>query len=173
MASSLINSVEEVLGQGCILLDGITYELYAHDAASKASGTIGAHYRHVLEHFVCILQGLPSARINYDERQRDVRIENSVSYARRVTERLIGEFREVSADDLLQECAVINSVAYGNGEAEGVSSTVAREVMYSIGHAIHHYAIIKLLCAGMDVRLPYEFGVAPSTLKHAAIAARG
>jgi hypothetical protein len=173
MTSSLINSVEEVLRQGCILLNGITCELYAHDAASRSSGTIGAHYRHVLEHFVSILQGLPCARINYDERRRDARIENSVSYARSVTERLIGEFREVSIADLLQECVVINSVAYGHGEAEGVSSTVAREVIYSIGHAIHHYAIIKLLCAGMDVPLPYEFGVAPSTLKHAAIEAQG
>ena len=41
-----------------------------------------------------------------------------------------------------------------------------KEVMFCVGHAIHHYAILKLLCAGVGVKLPYEFGIAPSTLKH-------
>jgi len=47
-----------------------------------------------------------------------------------------------------------------------VRSNLAREVMFCVGHAIHHYAILKILCAGIGVKLPYEFGVAPSTLKH-------
>jgi hypothetical protein len=38
--------------------------------------------------------------------------------------------------------------------------------MFCVGHAIHHYAILKLLCASVGVKLPYEFGTAPSTQKH-------
>jgi len=49
---------------------------------------------------------------------------------------------------------------------------VAREAMFCVGHAIHHYAILKLLCAEAHVELPYEFGVAPSTLKHLETAGR-
>jgi hypothetical protein len=47
-----------------------------------------------------------------------------------------------------------------------VRSNLAREVMFCVGHAIHHYAILRILCAGVGVKLPYEFGIAPSTLKH-------
>ncbi len=61
---------------------------------------------------------------------------------------------------------MVYSVGYGDGEVEAVRSVVAREVMFCVGHAIHHYAILKLLCADRTVALPYEFGIAPSTLKH-------
>ena len=57
-------------------------------------------------------------------------------------------------------------VGYGESGEEAVRSNVAREVMFCVGHAIHHYAILKLLCAGAGIDLPYEFGIAPSTLKH-------
>jgi hypothetical protein len=127
----------------------------------------------VLEHFVCLLQGLTSGRINYDARKRDVQIETSIAYARIVTEALIEDFRAVSPELIEGECSVIYTVAYGEGQPAEVRSSVAREIMFSVGHAIHHYAIIKLLGAGVGVQLPYTFGVAPSTLKHAAMAARG
>ena len=86
--------------------------------------------------------------------------------ARLVTDGLIDEFGGLSREILQRECAVTYSVGYGETEAEAVSSNLAREVMFCVGHAIHHYAILRLLCAGVGVKLPYEFGVAPSTLKH-------
>jgi hypothetical protein len=173
MTRSLTNSIEDVLRQGGVLLDSTSEKTYTQPLAGAASGTIGAHYRHVLEHFVCVLEGLMSGRINYDARRRDVQIETSIAYARVITETLIQDFLAVSPDLLQGECRVTYTVAYGDTEAEEVGSTVAREIMFSVGHAIHHYAIIKLLCAGVGVQLPCQFGVAPSTLKHAAMAARG
>jgi len=173
MTRSLTNSIEDVLRQGCVLLDSTSEETYTLSLGGTASGTVGAHYRHVLEHFISILEGLASARINYDARKRDIKIETSITYARVVTEALIEDFRAISPHLLERECSVIYTVAYGDSEAEEVRSTIAREIMFSVGHAIHHFAIIKLLCAGAGVQLPYEFGVAPSTLKHAAMAARG
>lgn len=173
MNRSLTNSIIDVLRQGCVLLDSTSQTTYTESLAGAASGTIGAHYRHVLEHFVCLLRGLTSGRINYDARKRDIQIETSITHARIVTEALIEDFRAISPDLFERECSVIYTVAYGQTESDEVRSTVAREVMFSVGHAIHHYAIIKLLCAGVRLQLPYEFGVAPSTLKHAAMAARG
>lgn len=173
MNRSLTNSIEDVLRQGLVLLDGMNEKTYTSPIAGPASGTVGAHYRHVLEHFVCFLEGLTSCRINYDARKRDIQIETSVTYARVVTEALIEDFSAISPTLFERECSVIYTVAYGDSEPEEVRSTFAREIMFSVGHAIHHYAIIKLVCAGAGVQLPNEFGVAPSTLKHAAMAARG
>jgi hypothetical protein len=104
--------------------------------------------------------------VNYDQRRRNPQLESSVACARLATEGLIEELGELSRDTLQRECVVTYNVAYGESEGEAVRSNLAREVMFCVGHAIHHYAILKLFCAAVGLRLPYEFGIAPSTLKH-------
>jgi hypothetical protein len=179
MSRSLNIAVNDVLRQGCLFLDRVEEDMYARPLADpaeeKPSASLGAHYRHVLDHFLCLAEGLRTGQVNYDERRRNVQLENSVACARLVTEGLIEEFGELSRDTLQRECGVTYSVAYRQDEDEAVRSTFGRELMFCVGHAIHHYAILKLLCGGVGVKLPYEFGIAPSTLKHleAETAGRG
>jgi hypothetical protein len=165
-ASSLISAVEGVLGQGRSLLRGIRNEVFAQSEGEPFGASIGAHYRHVLDHFQCLLEGVQSGCINYDHRERNSEMETSVDAALRATEQLIAQFRALRVEALHHECTVTYSVGYGETEAHAVASNVAREVMFCVGHAIHHYAILKLLCAQLSLSLPHEFGVAPSTLKH-------
>jgi hypothetical protein len=170
MTQSLNTAVKDVLQQGCIFLDRIGDETYGRPlegpADEKPAASLGAHYRHVLDHFLCLTEGIRTSQVNYDQRRRNPQLESSVTCARLVTEGLIDEFGGLSREILQRECAVTYSVGYGQTKAEAVRSNLAREVMFCIGHAIHHYAILRLLCAGVGVKLPYEFGVAPSTLKH-------
>jgi hypothetical protein len=126
----------------------------------------------VLDHFLCLIEGIRTGEVNYDQRRRNPQLESSIIQARLVTEGLMDELRGLSQAVLQRECIVTYSVGYGESGAEGVTSNVAREVMFCVGHAIHHYAILKLLCAGAGVELPGEFGVAPSTLRHLETAAR-
>jgi hypothetical protein len=93
-------------------------------------------------------------------------IENSLDAALLATDSLIEAFRSLSAEAMQGECTVSYSVGYGEHDPEEVRSTLAREVAFCVGHATHHYAILKPLCAQLAVKLPYEFGIAPSTLKH-------
>jgi hypothetical protein len=120
----------------------------------------------VLDHFLCLAEGIRTGQVNYDQRRRSPQVENSVTCARLVTEALIDELGGLSPEIIPRECAVIYSIGYGETDAEAVKSNFAREIMFCVGHAIHHYAILRLLCAGVGVKLPYEFGIAPSTLKH-------
>jgi len=170
MIRSLNNAVTEVLEQGCIFLDRVSDETYSRpledSAAGEPTSSLGAHYRHVLDHFLCLGEGVRTGQVNYDQRRRNPQVENSVTCARLVTEGLIEEFRGLPCEILQRECAVTYSVGYDETEAEAIKSNLAREVMFCVGHAIHHYAILRLLCAGVGVTLPYEFGIAPSTLKH-------
>jgi hypothetical protein len=166
MKRSLNIAVRDVLQQGCLLLDRVGDETYARPLEGEFAACLGAHYRHVLDHFLCLAEGLRSGRVNYDQRRRNPQVENSVARARFITQGLIDELGELSRETLQKECAVTYSVAYGESGDEAVRSNIAREVMFCVGHAIHHYAILKLLCAGVGLKLPYEFGIAPSTLKH-------
>jgi hypothetical protein len=47
-------------------------------------------------------------------------------------------------------------------------STVGREAMYAVAHAVHHYALIGVMGGILGLPIPPGFGVAPSTLKHQA-----
>jgi hypothetical protein len=165
-ASPLISAAEHVLLQGCALLKSVSDEDYRRREDGPYGSSLGAHYRHVLDHFLCLIEGLWDGAINYDRRARNPELENSVEAALDETEDLIQALNAIPADVLRQECTVVYSVGYGENEAPAVRSAVAREIMFCVGHAIHHYAILKLLCIGRSVALPHEFGIAPSTLKN-------
>jgi len=57
-------------------------------------------------------------------------------------------------------------VSYIAGASPLAESTLGREAMYAVVHAIHHYALISVMCHLLEIPLPEGFGVAPSTLKH-------
>jgi hypothetical protein len=166
LTRSLNTAAKDVLQQGCIFLERIGEEIYSRPLEGAFTASLGAHYRHVLDHFLCLAEGIRTGQVNYDQRRRNPQLESSVTCARLVTEGLIDEFGGLSSEILQSECVVTYSVGYGETEAEAVRSNLAREVMFCVGHAIHHYAILGILCAGVGLKLPHEFGVAPSTLKH-------
>ena len=168
VAYSLNSAVHDVLRQGCMFLDRMSDRLYACPLDGEFAAPLGAHYRHVLEHFICLAEGIRTGQVNYDQRRRNPQLESSVICARLTTDSLIEELGDLSSEVLRRECTVTYTVSYGESEDGAVSSNLAREVMFCVGHAIHHYAILKLLCAGIGVGLPSDFGVAPSTLKHLA-----
>lgn len=170
--AALISAAEGVLQQGLAMLDNTDKESFSRKEEGPWGSSIGAHYRHVLDHFVCLIEGLWDFQINYDLRGRNQDIESSVEAARQATRELIEALNAIPDDVLKRECTVVYSVGYAEEETQAVRSVVARELMFCVGHAIHHYAIVKLLCSLRAVPLPYEFGIAPSTLKYQAQAAQ-
>ena len=86
--SSLISAAEDVLRQGIALLDSIDEDTYSRKEEGPWGSSIGAHYRHVLDHFLCLIEGLWDFQINYDHRSRDREIETSVEVARSTTQEL-------------------------------------------------------------------------------------
>lgn len=168
--SRLLDAVTDVLRQGRGFLDHVSPEKYCDPSLMQSPAcSLGAHYRHVLDHFQCLLEGVGTGHVNYDRRRRDPLVENSLTRAQEVTETLIQEFRGLRREVLIQTCTMASSVNYSAGDALPVGSTIAREVVFCVGHAIHHYAILKMLCSGSGIVLSDEFGIAPSTLKHLEI----
>jgi hypothetical protein len=143
-------------------------ESYAEVIPGPYNASIGQHYRHVLDHFLCLEAGAPAGEINYDLRARDPRLETDLDFSRATTDRLMRVFENYASDGLSRPCKVSYSVGYGDAAPLSVTSTVERELAYCISHAVHHYAIIRLLCGRVGVNMLPEFGVAPSTLKHRA-----
>jgi hypothetical protein len=161
-----VQSVADVLLQGLELLDSVDGDTYRRMLGAPYMASIGKHYRHVQDHFTCLALGLQASVINYDDRHRDVMLESFIGIAKDATISLIEELGGSEHLDPSAPCSVVYSVGYQDNEPLHMSSTVGREISYCVSHAIHHFAIIRLVCAELGVSLPQQFGVAPSTLKH-------
>lgn len=165
---AIVAGAEDVLQQGLALLAELDAQSYAAVLDPPYGASIGQHYRHVLDHFLCLVMGMGTGAVDYDRRSRDRRIEVDLEHARALTLMLLEQFQGLTAKALARSCRVIYSVGYRESAPQRLRSTVGRELAFAAGHAIHHFALVKLLCAQLAVRVPAEFGVAPSTLKHRA-----
>jgi hypothetical protein len=156
----------EILRQGETLLLSLTDENYKRRLPAAFHSAIGGHYRHCLDHFQSLLHGLDADVIDYDHRERDQRIENDRAFALAETRRVAAACRSISVDFLNCPINVRSKVNYNIEASALIGSTVGREVMYAVAHAIHHYALVAIMCGLLKTKVPSGFGVAPSTIQH-------
>jgi hypothetical protein len=164
----LIQSVIETLRQGELLLSEISDESYTCKIAVAFNAAIGGHYRHCLDHFNTLLEAAAADDLNYDHRERGTLVENDRFAALNATRALRAAYEKLNPDLLSRHLNVTCKTSYSTNGSQVSPSTVGREIMYAVAHAVHHYALIGVMAGIMDVNLPAGFGVAPSTLKHQA-----
>jgi len=165
----IVAGCEDVLVQGLAPLQELDTATYAKRLAPPFGASVGQHYRHIVDHFQCFLAGAATGWIDYDERRRERRVEQDLQYAREVTASLLERLQSMTSKDLARPCLARFSVGYGTAP-KSMPSNLARELAYCISHAVHHFAIVRLLCDQLRVAVPEEFGVAPSTLRYRAAA---
>ena len=165
-ADQLLAAMDEVLEQGEILLAGLSDAQHADAAPDASSASIGAHYRHGLEHFKILLEAVNEAQIDYDRRERDTRLENERLFALQVTRDFRHATRFLSTLPVDRAIVARAKISYAGPGSCSAASTVGREIMYAVSHAIHHYALIGLICGMRKIPVPEDFGVAPSTIEY-------
>ena len=164
--STIHSSIREVLAQGELLLGVLDDSAYAAKIPQAFNSSIGAHYRHCLDHFRSLFDGFETGEINYDRRQRDARVETSRLIALNQTWDLLQMSERVSGWTLSDSIRVQSKLSYAIEESPAAVSSLGRELMYCVAHAIHHYALIRVMVGMLGVSLPGGFGIAPATLKH-------
>src|SRR5438128_3260339 len=170
--SELIESVIETLRQGERLLTDIADEVYTRKVSVAFNASIGVHYRHCLDHFRSLLDAATEGDLNYDHRERGTLIENDRFAALNATRDLIESYERLDSALLIRPLAVTCKTSYATDGSQVSPSTVGREIMYSVAHAVHHYALIGVMGGIMGLQMPPGFGVAPATLKHKAEVAK-
>jgi len=151
-----------VLEQGRTLLTELSDDLYA--GAGLERGSVGAQYRHVLDHYGSLLGGLASGLVDYDAREREPLLEASRAAADERTGFLCDALGRLSGADLSRPLRVHLAASANEAEAEPWPSSLGRELLFVVSHTVHHFAIIRLLLAERGHSCAAEFGVAPSTL---------
>jgi hypothetical protein len=166
VSETLLKSLCAVLAQGADFLGSLDDATYTATPPLASGASIGAHYRHCLDHFGALLSGDACGGIDYDARKRDPLIETDLVIALGMTRHLQDLASSLDASILSAPVSVRCGVSYTDTEAPVVPSSFEREVMFSISHAIHHYALIAMICRTLGVAVSEGFGVAPSTLHY-------
>ena len=156
------------LEQGVELLEERSDTAYTRRLSVAANASIGGHYRHCLDHFDCLLESLASGWVDYDKRKRDSDLESDRQEAIQTSNRMIQSLQSMDAEQLQLGVKVRCKVRSDVERSQDVDSTIAREIMYVVAHGVHHFALIAVMARVIDLPLPHEFGVAPSTLQHRA-----
>jgi hypothetical protein len=171
-SQELIQSVLETLAQGESLLAQVSDKVYTRKVPVAFNASIGGHYRHCLDHFRSLLDSAMDGDLNYDHRERGTLIESDRFAALNATRELREGYERLDPIFLMRSLAVTCKTSYATSGSQASPSTVGREIMYSVAHAVHHYALIGVMGGIMGLQMPPGFGVAPSTLKHQAEAAK-
>jgi DinB family protein len=142
------------------LLDSLAPSEFAESQPGHAS--IGAHMRHCLDHFTCLRRGLDTGTVNYDARDRDATLEESVEGAHAVIVETRLVLERLSTDDMHRELN-IRQLAAPQTEPLLVKSTSERELIFVSSHTIHHLALMLAVAETIEASAPRELGLAFST----------
>jgi uncharacterized damage-inducible protein DinB len=163
---SLPEIAKHVLDDLRWFLAGIEPVLYQAQPEVLSGSTIGQHTRHIIEFFQCLLEQCDNGSlpvINYAQRRRDYLIESAPDHALSKVNELSDRLTSLQTE---KQC-LLDSTEHGE-QSILVPSTIARELIYTIEHAIHHLAIVKIALKIISPQfpLPEHFGVAPSTIRY-------
>jgi hypothetical protein len=128
------------------------------------NATVGKHTRHIIEAFQAVVDGVESCKVSFDKRKRETVLELDKSAA---ADRMQLLFDSLCECDLRKAVELQNDFDYSPTESwNHIPSTLERELIYAMEHAIHHLAIIKIgIRHEFGIELPEDFGVAPSTIR--------
>ncbi|KAF9956306.1 hypothetical protein BGZ72_002845 [Mortierella alpina] len=164
-------------------------EMYTKPSVLACQGTIGKHVRHLHDHYRLLLSTYPPNQgssgndewiLDYDRRSREVPMETDIDHAIQELERLqfILEKYQTPSDpstpsqpqdstlprNLLQPITLQATVDPSHPPVS-FQTTFGRELWFCSLHAVHHFAMIKVICGEFGMPLTEGFGLAPSTVK--------
>lgn len=159
--TDILRDCVAVLRQGSRLVESIPDDVFVAITPLSPRGSIGAHFRHLLNFYDQFLLGVQESRIDYNRRERDPAVERNRVQALIKLEQTICRLEQVKLPDLDEHLLV----SMENSEAWSRSS-VLRELDFLLSHTIHHYSLIAMLLRIYEINPGAEFGVAPSTLEY-------
>ena len=187
----LIKENIDVLQRFLNVIEVLSDSQYVNTDSSLYSSSIGAHARHVIDHYQAFIDGVKCGHINYDNRGREVLLEHDRAAVSERIRYLIGELEQLQTvdgdtrQDIPQAGTALNdscddnflnrtimvtmdiaSLA-ANVEQAPQQSSIARELAFLHSHTTHHQALVGFIMRVLNIApLPADMGLAPATIKH-------
>jgi len=143
------------------LCQSLTPEQYTLKCRMLNGVSIAEHLRHSYEFYHCLLLGLDTKQLNYEDRARDRAIENNLPYAIERMKKLKLQLSSPLKDTVME-------LKSKEAQSSLVKTSFERELVYCLDHAIHHQALIKIGLKEQELShlVSQDFGVAYSTLRY-------
>ncbi|BDD04654.1 DinB family protein [Aureibacter tunicatorum] len=160
----LVNKVSiELFEQLLSLCESLEDDEFTSPLNIIHNATVGKHIRHILEFYIGLKNGLESGVVSYDKRSHDQGLETSRALTSTKIKELIDFYQSLSSD---KEIELEFSYPISKIDDKKIATSVEREIVYNIEHAIHHMAIIRIAVEQNFKNVAFEpsFGVAQSTI---------
>jgi len=135
---------------------------YAQSCNVIFDGTVGQHFRHIIEFYQSILE-TNGSEICYDNRKRNLELEMNPNFAITVISRAISQIEYITSDCNIQLKG--NFSETDDSAFQSINTSLERELAYAFDHAVHHLALCKIALKQMGIAVQKDLGVAPSTLR--------
>ena len=162
----MLNSHLEVIDQAIHLLRELDGNSFTQVLSPYFSGSIGQHLRHVIDHYDNLFAGIADQHVNYNRRKRFCSVETSIEACSQSFITIRKHISELTAEQLTQSLSILTEISISEQDDALVESNLGRELVFASSHAIHHYALIKIIRQMQNATVPSEFGYAPATLTY-------
>ena len=164
----LLQTNLDTLAEGLDLLRSLPSGAYTACHRPTFLATIGAHYRHLIEHYQCFIAHYNDTMVCYDARARDSRLEHCAETAINELENVMNGLRALLPIAMEQTLTLDDQQG-----ADPVHTTIGREFLFLQAHTVHHYAMIAAMARLSGVEPAANFGVAVATRAHSQWSATG
>lgn len=147
------------------LLKSLNTTSFTLENKTLFGGTIGAHFRHIVEFYICCFEQRDKGVVNYDLRKRDASLEKDTNLGVLAINQVLKEINQLKPSKneklLLDSCL-------NTGDVNTIQTSFYRELSYCMDHCVHHQSLIKIALQeqGLLHLIDENFGVAFSTQKY-------
>lgn len=144
------------------ILQQINPNDYKQTLTTLKGASIGKHVRHVLEFYECLLLNSITHVVNYDERKRNLLLEENLKYTLDYIEEITDNLQNIETNKRVE------LVSMYENQSIIMESSLYRELTYNIEHTVHHLAIISIAIPihFNYISLSENFGYADSTIQY-------
>lgn len=154
-----------ILNQLIALCEDLSSDQYSTSLNLLMNNSIGKHIRHIVEFYDILKDSCKGdALLSYDKRKHCNRTETEIKFAVDRFKGILNWLNEIDED-----LALKLNISYDKAENKDfyLDTSLQRELVYNIEHAIHHMAIIRIAIEQdfPSIKLDKNFGIAYSTIR--------
>jgi len=162
----LIRSNQEALAETATLITLVGRDGFVASVAPAFASTVGAHVRHVIEHYQCFFSQCQNGIICYDKRMRLTQIEEDSDIAlstikKELEPQLVAQLLGIDEPADSQKLYLCDAQS-----EQKIATTFERELAFLHSHTTHHNAMIAAMARILGFQPEQSIGVAIATQQY-------
>ncbi|KXI26864.1 hypothetical protein [Paraglaciecola hydrolytica] len=161
-----LESQLQIVEQAIEFLSKVSVEHYQQVLKPHFTGSMGAHMRHILDHYIALQQGLSSHIVDYNRRHRDSDVALCPKSALQSWLQIKTWLIDVGRLETNLSLTIVCEISLTTSQNSQTTSTLGRELLFVASHAIHHFSLLLVMSSLQGKHCSPNFGLAPATASH-------